>query len=461
MQELLSDTGSDDVTHDERMELLQRIAASAPFRRATRLREFLLYVGACPANHADDALHEATIGTAVFKRPDGYDTSADNIVRVSATELRKRLEMYFSGEGAQESILADMPRGAYALIFRRRSVSASPAELPAPVESVEEVPFVEPEPAAPLTHPGITPVPVTRSEVPPLVVRGTHWMWKVLAAVLVAVCAVLLTQNLQMRRLLQPWQQQPAVRALWGELFVKGTQTDLVLADTSFALAQDIESRQISLKSYINNDYKQTSSMEGLSADRQDALARVLNRNTASVGDFIAAKRIIELNPVSPDVKLKFAREYSAEEFKTNNAILIGSRISNPWVDLFNSRLNFRLQYDVVQHRPYVENVAPKPGEKPVYDGTSDLQRNEGYSVVALLPNLGRSGYVLILEGTDSQATRSAGEFATSESALGDFFRQNHVSLKGSPPGFEVLLHNYQIIGTPFRSEIVAWRIEQ
>jgi hypothetical protein len=378
MQELLSDTGSDDVTHDERMELLQRIAASAPFRRATRLREFLLYVGACPANHADDALHEATIGTAVFKRPEGYDTSADNIVRVSATELRKRLEMYFSGEGAQESILADMPRGAYALIFRRRSVSGSPAELPAPVEPVEETAFVEPEPAALLAPPAMPPViPVTMPEAPPpLVVRRTHWMWKALAAVLVAVSAVLLTLNLQMRRLLQPWQQQPAVRALWGELFVKGAETDLVLADTSFALAQDIESRQISLKSYINNDYKQTSSMAGLSVDRQDALARVLNRNTASVGDFIAAKRIIELNPVSPDVKLKFAREYSAEDFKTNNAILIGSRISNPWVDLFNSRLNFRLQYDVVQHRP-------------------------------------------------------------------------------------VLLHNYQIIGTPFRSEIVAWRIEQ
>jgi len=456
MQELLSDTGSDDVTHDERMELLQRIAASAPFRRATRLREFLLYVGSCPADHAQDALHEATIGTAVFKRPEGYDTSADNIVRVSATELRKRLEMYFSGDGAQEGILVDMPRGAYALIFRRRSVSISSAEAPAAVEPVEEATFIEPEPAAPLTPPVMTPVPVTIPEA-----RRTHWAWKVLAAALAAVCVVLLVQNLQMRRLLQPWQQQPAVRALWGELFVKGTQTDLVLADTSFALAQDIESRQITLKSYINNDYKQTSSMTGLSADRQDALDRVLNRNTASVGDFIAAKRIIELNPVSPDVKLKFAREYSAEEFKTNNAILIGSRISNPWVDLFNSRLNFRLQYDVVQHRPYVENAAPRPGEKPVYDGTSDLQRYEGYSVVALLPNLGRSGYVLILEGTDSQATRSAGEFVTSEAALGDFFRQNHISLKGSPPGFEVLLHNYQIIGTPFRSEIVAWRIEQ
>ncbi len=50
--------------------------------------------------------------------------SQDNIVRVNATELRKRLESYFATDGADEVCVLEIPRGGYSPVFSRRKVSA-------------------------------------------------------------------------------------------------------------------------------------------------------------------------------------------------------------------------------------------------------------------------------------------------------------------------------------------------
>jgi hypothetical protein len=91
----------------------------ASFKRAALLREFLLYVGRQSVRDNSIIIHEQEIGTTVFGRPPVYDTSLDNIVRVNATELRKRLELNFSSEGAEEPVVLEIPRGSYTPIFRR------------------------------------------------------------------------------------------------------------------------------------------------------------------------------------------------------------------------------------------------------------------------------------------------------------------------------------------------------
>src|SRR5579862_5305306 len=75
--------------------LLERIVASPQLRRAARMREFLLYVGRRSLKEGSDQIPEQEIGSEVFGRPASYDTNADNIVRVNATDLRKRVEAYF------------------------------------------------------------------------------------------------------------------------------------------------------------------------------------------------------------------------------------------------------------------------------------------------------------------------------------------------------------------------------
>src|ERR1035438_5253441 len=112
--------GLDQPTIDERRALIERVAASAQFGRSARLRDFLLYVGGQSLKDGCPEIHEQEIGAKVFGRNSSYDRSQDNIVRVNATELRKRIELYFASEGAHETLILEIPRGAYKPIFHRR-----------------------------------------------------------------------------------------------------------------------------------------------------------------------------------------------------------------------------------------------------------------------------------------------------------------------------------------------------
>src|ERR1700753_47191 len=93
---------SERLTPNQKDELIARVAASATFRRALRQREFLLYVGNASIRDGVSELREQDIGIKVFGRSPDYDRGADNIVRVNATELRKRIDQYFAVEGASE-----------------------------------------------------------------------------------------------------------------------------------------------------------------------------------------------------------------------------------------------------------------------------------------------------------------------------------------------------------------------
>src|SRR6266545_2814208 len=79
---------------------LERILASPSFRGTKRSQDFLTYV----VNHALDGrtecLKERSIGADVFGRRADYDTGDDSIVRVKASEVRKRLAQYYQLAGA-------------------------------------------------------------------------------------------------------------------------------------------------------------------------------------------------------------------------------------------------------------------------------------------------------------------------------------------------------------------------
>ncbi len=61
------------------------------FKGSHRSGKFLKYVVGRAVAGDFDSLKERAIGIEVFGRPPGYDTSADAIVRVTASDVRKRL----------------------------------------------------------------------------------------------------------------------------------------------------------------------------------------------------------------------------------------------------------------------------------------------------------------------------------------------------------------------------------
>ena len=392
--------------------LVERIVASPQLKRAARLREFLQYVGQRTLKDGLDQVHEQEIGFKVFGRTANYDTSLDNIVRVNASELRKRIEDYFESDGASESLVLEIPRGSYKPVFRERSVEPA---IHSPIE-----PIVITEPAA-----VGAPVDAAPAAQPPASAKLERRLLVVAAILVVALaagCFVLWNQN---RALRQPanintWQSTPVVASFWSGILGARQNTDILLADTSFALIEDITRRSIPLNDYLSRNYVNKVQSTKLSPDRRLDLDMIMRRNNGSLGDFRAAQRILAIDPGGKNFHLYSARDYTPALVNQDNLILIGARKSNPWVDLFAGSMNFRAEYDIERSVDYIRNMTPAAGEQGMYARPA-APSTGGYCVVAYLPNSQQPGKVLIIAGTDSAATEGGGNFLTSEDQLSRF----------------------------------------
>jgi hypothetical protein len=421
--------------------LLERLLASPQLKRAARLREFLLYVGQRSIKDGLDQIHEQEIGANVFGRPADYDTSLDNIVRVNASELRKRIEDYFESDGASEPLIMEIPRGSYKPVFRQRTVEPTIQIVVADEAITSAQPTADALKIS--SPPGST------------VERRLLMLAAALILVLSASCIILWTENHSLQRSLNnPWQNTPAVGSFWSGILSTRPNTDIILADTSFALIEDITKRPISLGDYLSRNYVNKVQSPDLSPDRRADLGMIMQRNNGSLGDFRAAQRILALDPPGKNFHMYSARDYTPALVKQDNIILIGARKSNPWDDLFESGMNFTAQYDSDRTVDYIRNKVPAAGEQEIYS-QSPSASNGGYCVVAYMPNPQQSGKVLMIAGTDSAATEGGGDFLTSEDQLSRFQKTLHVT---TLPYFEAVLKTTNLNGTPIDATVVAYR---
>ncbi len=123
----------DNPSEEHIREELGRVLASHEFRTSKRSQEFLRYVVENTLQGHGDMLKERTIGIEVFGRATSYDPSDDATVRVKAGEVRKRLGLYYSTEGAHNPLRIEMPSGTYVPEFRLMAVEpAPPSAVPEP-----------------------------------------------------------------------------------------------------------------------------------------------------------------------------------------------------------------------------------------------------------------------------------------------------------------------------------------
>ncbi|MDP9050979.1 MAG: hypothetical protein M3O31_09720 [Acidobacteriota bacterium] len=427
---------------DERRALIDRIAASEQFRRSARLRDFLLYVGGQSLKAGCPEIHEQEIGVKVFERSPNYDRSQDNIVRVAATDLRKRIELYFASEGAHETLILEIARGGYKPVFRRRS----PELQSGPAPSME------------ISQPGDAALPDTPAALPIREHRNyrLHLVWATVCVALAVAYLPLFHRDRATQELLYPWEGKPAVSALWKDFVKPSQQTDVVLPDASLSIREELTGHRVSLSDYIDRQYMKEAESLPVSKDRRDDLIDISSHNLVAFGDFRAAQRILGLSPVGSSLHLTLSRFFQAELVKTDNVILIGGKKANPWIYLFDDHMNFSLDYDNASGLGYVANRHPRPGEAASYTPSSQYPNGfVGYSVVAYLTNPSHTGNVILITGTDSDATSAAAEFLTSEEQLKKFRDTLHVQ---KFPYFEVLLKTSRLSGTSLSSEILAYR---
>jgi len=422
--------------YQTRWALLERVAASSQLKRAARLQELLFYIAKRSLNDRSEAVHEQQIGVDVFRRPEGYDTSADNIVRTNVSDLRKRIEAYFDSEGADETLILEIPRGSYLPVFKNRP--AGPVALePSPVMTVIASPSTAVQ----------EPSGVSRQR--PLGLAALVSVAAIGIALAVA-CLYFYSQYRVLHRSLFAWQYEPSVAQFWGGILSANPDTDVVLADASLGLLQDIDKDSFSFDEYLNRAYISETQSRNMTPEMHTVVGRIVRWNMGSQDEFKLANRILKLDPLGKTIHLYNARDYMPDLSNRDNVILIGGRLSNPWDDLFEGRMNFTVRFDNSGSNVVV-NRAPAAGEQANYAQMNSLQ----YCVIGYLPKPNHNGIVLLVEGTGAEATEAAGDFLLSESQLSNLKKTFNTDRF---PYFEALLKVTSVEGTPLTATVEAYR---
>lgn len=409
-----------DLARDERWALVTRLAASTPFRKSPRLREFLIFVTERELTGHGSEITEFEIGCRVFGREAGYDPTEDSIVRTTARQLRQKVKEYFETEGRHERWILEIPKPGYVPVFREVK-----PERPAAVAAAQ------PQPRRPRA-----------------VLLATAC-----AIVALAAAAWLARENYLLRAGLKP----PDPPSLLSHLIWSSPQpTKVVLADFGFVLMQLTARRHFSLSEYADYSY---ASPEDAHVSDEDArrMWRVVSRNPITgIGAIeVAGAALRAAGGRTDKVLLRHARNLVARDFKgAEFLILVGSPASNPWFSLYEERLTFRFESGHGLPDDGFRNTAPQRGEQADYRG----QAAESYARLALLPNHLGSGRVLLVTGLSMPAVEGAGEFAGNPDRLAELLRMLGASGRARLPDFEVLLRINAIDAAPRDTRVIAFR---
>jgi hypothetical protein len=103
---------------------LERILVSKLFTTSGRMSRFLKFAVEESLEGRAGDLKETVLGVEVFDRETSYDSRADPVVRVEARRLRNKLREYYEGEGAEDTVIIELPKGGYAPAFRSKQPPA-------------------------------------------------------------------------------------------------------------------------------------------------------------------------------------------------------------------------------------------------------------------------------------------------------------------------------------------------
>jgi hypothetical protein len=390
--------------HDPCWLLVQRIADSRSFVKASQLRNILLYIAKAAILEPRRVLREYDIAYDVLGRRKDFNPASDNIVRSQFSNLRRKLEIYFADEGKTESLAVRIPKGSYTPVF-----AAARFEREAPsVPSLEAPPVLEAK---------------DRSDLSPVLEETGRrsWMsreWKIAALRLspsIVLAAVVLALVVLLSRNPVPARRDPNTAD--DNAFVKFLaqwegEATVVVPDTSLVVTElDLKIDSVPLSSYTSSHYpeQQLSAVSDLKL--RQSLGNVAGlRNTTFNEAMVASDFVATMRRIGLHAKPRYSRDLSVGDLNEGNAVLIGGQASDPWVSLFADKMNFRWVEQNAAHRYYFLNAKPAPGEKATYAAVYSWRGSDavGYVDVALTQNPTHTGDVLLVIGSDQQEVESA-----------------------------------------------------
>ena len=108
-------------------EQLNRMLSDRLFQHSRRCGSMLRYIVEQTLEGKADHLKERTIGVEVFGRDPEYDCNSEPIVRVNATDLRKRIALYYAEPERAAEVHINLPPGSYVPEFRHSEPKPVPS----------------------------------------------------------------------------------------------------------------------------------------------------------------------------------------------------------------------------------------------------------------------------------------------------------------------------------------------
>jgi hypothetical protein len=439
---------------------LKEIVEGTAFRGSHRSGQFLSYIVEQAIAGNFESLKERVIGVELFGRSPSYDTGEDAIVRVTASDVRKRLLQHYGQYGSASAFRISLPLGSYIpeiahdhsaeSVRTETETTPEPGPTPhsGPTTSSSESPADQDTPNAPAVAPQLESNHV----------RVYRRLWLVLGALVVVF-------NLGLWSLF--WfrfgARAAAVSELpWSIFFNSAHPTHLITSDPGIVNVQELTGTQLSVSDYANHRF--IPDPNSLTPD-EIRFSHILlggDSSSAAAVDTPIAVSIANLaRNTASRLDVHAARSIRFADLKTDdNFIFLGSPRSNPWVALFNDQMDFQFSFDKTSRQEFIRNVRPRQNELPAYYPTAQgWATGQSFGIVALVQNPDQEGHVLLLAGASGEGTEAAGKLVTDLPRLSSILRSCGLNLSGRPMLFELLLHFNAMAGSANNIDVVACHI--
>jgi hypothetical protein len=383
---------------------LEKLLATPLFNSSKRYPSFLKLVVARVLAGQTDQLKERVLGVEIFGRPADYDTNTDPIVRVTAAEIRKRIEQYYQDPRHSQEIRFFLPAGSYAPQF---SWPGRPSGLP---PGSTELPRSAPGKSSIQT--GSTASAQTGSE--------RSFFSSKIALVALALLAVAAAGTALW------YGSRPSVLKQFWEPFIKSSEPVL------FCMADQNQFSSIRLRD---------------AADPQREITLNDTMSLIFIDDVIPMVNVAGLlRTYGKNYRVQGEASTTLTDLRRGPSVFIGA-FDNGWTLRLTSPLRFHFANDSAMTQFWIEDRA-NPGR---HEWTLDrsIQQQTGtykdYAIVARVIDPDTDQFVIVAAGIGRGGTVAAGEFLVDAHRMEDLLKQ--VPANWKQKNMEIVLETQVIQG--------------
>ena len=404
---------------EQHLRQVEKVAASAVLHGSESLCKLLRYLAHHAIEHPGTPVKEYQIATEEFGRPPDFDPAVDSMVRVQAGRLRSKLAEYYAGEGAEDHVRIELPKGTYTLAFHKKD-AASKSDRHA--------------------HPVPEHAHAVNDEVP------RSWLLAVVVLSLLlagSLLALFLTRKTTPTAFAGDAKPAPAAFETFWKPFLTGPEEPWVV----FSNAAFVGRPETGMR-YYNSAHDQKTAIWD---------------HYTGVGEVIAVHSLDQVfGLLHRNLRVKRGSLFSLDDAQNTDLIFVGSPSEN--LNLLEIPGTREFVFQRVSEGPRkgdlaVFNVHPQPGEQKFYLASpSNALLTEDYALVAFIPGLNPSRSVMIIAGTTTFGTQGAVEYACREKSVQELLLRLSVSDTGGLKPFEALLHVKIAKGVPVETDLVSLR---